>query len=45
MNFARYFKLGLGVNYRLVYGLSSTPYSFSDFAKPGGFISFKFGWF
>ncbi len=45
MNFARYFKLGIGANYRLVYGLNNTPYSFSDFAKPGGFISFKFGWF
>lgn len=45
MNFARFFKFGIGANYRLVYGLNHTPYTFSDFAKPGGFISFKFGWF
>lgn len=44
MNFSRFFKLGAGFNYTFVYNTDG-PYTFSDFAKPGVFVSFKFGWF
>jgi hypothetical protein len=44
MNFSRFFKLGAGINYQFVYNTDG-PYTFSDFAKPGVFVSFKFGWF
>lgn len=44
MNFSRFFKLGAGVNYSLVYNTDG-PYTASDFFHPGVFASFKFGWF
>lgn len=44
MNFSRFFKLGAGLSYTFVYNTDG-PYTFSDFAKPGVFVSFKFGWF
>lgn len=47
MNFSRFFKFGIGANYNLVYntGQVNSPYTFSDFANPGIFMSLKFGWF
>jgi len=45
MNITRFFRLGVGANYRLVYGLDLNGYANNDFAGPGGFLSFKFGWF
>lgn len=47
MNFSRFFKLGAGVNYQFVYntGEQYSPYTSSDFASPGVFLSLKFGWF
>jgi hypothetical protein len=44
MNFSRFFKLGGGVTYSFVYNTDG-PYSYKDFANPGVFLSFKFGWF
>ncbi|MBN2348230.1 MAG: hypothetical protein JXJ22_05305 [Bacteroidales bacterium] len=45
MNFARFFKLGIGVNYRFVGFVDLPDYSNEDFMSPGAFMSFKFGWF
>lgn len=44
MNFSRFFKLAGGVTYSFVYNTDG-PYTFQDFAHPGVFLSFKFGWF
>jgi hypothetical protein len=44
LNFSRFFKLGGGITYLFVYNTDG-PYTFSDFNKPGAFVSFKFGWF
>lgn len=44
LNFSRFFRLGGGFTYSLVYNTDG-PYTFSDFAKPGFFLSFKFGYF
>jgi hypothetical protein len=44
LNFSRFFKLGGGVTYSLVYNTDG-PYTFKDFANPGFFVSFKFGYF
>lgn len=44
MNFSRFFKVGAGVSYDLVYN-TDLPYDFNDFAHPSVFLSFKFGWF
>ncbi len=44
MNFSRFFKLGGGITYTFAYNTDG-PYDFNDFAKPGVFLSFKFGWF
>lgn len=44
LNFSRFFRLGGGVNYNFVYNTDGA-YSFEDFAKPGFFVSFKFGYF
>jgi hypothetical protein len=44
LNFSRFFKLGGGFTYSLVYNTDG-PYTFCDFAKPGFFVSFKFGYF
>jgi len=49
MNFTRFFRLGLGVHYRLVTGVNpemhSSPLSNSDLSGPGALLCFKFGWF
>jgi len=47
LNFSKFFKLGAGTSLNLVTGpgIDDTNYSFSDFAKPSLFLSFKFGWF
>ena len=45
MNITKFLRLGIGANYRLVYGLDLNGYANNDFAGPGGFLSFKFGWF
>lgn len=48
MNITRFFRLAVGANYRVNFGLSSNKikgYSDADFSGPGGFLSFKFGWF
>jgi hypothetical protein len=44
LNFSRFFRLGGGINYNFVYNTDG-PYTFEDFAKPGFFVSFKFGYF
>jgi hypothetical protein len=44
LNFSRFFRLGGGMSYSFVYNTDG-PYTFADFAKPGFFISFKFGYF
>ncbi|MBN2485286.1 MAG: hypothetical protein JXB34_04890 [Bacteroidales bacterium] len=44
LNFSRFFRLGGGVTYNLVYNTDNV-YTSRDFAKPGFFLSFKFGYF
>ncbi len=49
MNFARFFRLGVGVHYRIVTGVNSGMHSSnienSDLSGPGAQLTFKFGWF
>ena len=49
MNFTRFFRLGVGVHYRIVTGVNPEMYTMnltnSDFSGPGVSLSFKFGWF
>lgn len=49
MNFTRFFRLGIGVHYRIVTGVNSemhtTPITDSDLSGPGAQLIFKFGWF
>jgi len=45
INFTRFFRMGVGVNYQYVNGVNLNGLSNNDFTSPGGFLSFKFGWF
>lgn len=49
MNFTRFFRLGVGVQYRIVTGVNPEMHSSnltnSDFSGPGVLLAFKFGWF
>ena len=49
MNFTHFFRLGIGVHYRIVTGLNpelhTSSLSNSDFSGPGALLTFKFGWF
>ena len=44
LNLTQYFRIGAGVTYNL-YTFLDEPYTSSDLSAPGGFLSFKFGWF
>ncbi|MCG8697734.1 MAG: hypothetical protein MI922_06745 [Bacteroidales bacterium] len=44
-NITRFLKVGVGGNYSYVYGVNTTELSNEHFTRPGGFVSFKFGWF
>jgi hypothetical protein len=47
LNLTRYFRLGAGASYNL-YSLvdeNMHGYTSADLSAPGGFLSFKFGWF
>ncbi len=49
MNFTRFFRLGVGLHYRIVTGVNpemySVPLSNSDLSGPGAQLTFRFGWF
>lgn len=45
LNLTRYFRMGAGATYNLFTFVDLAGYSASDFSNPGGFLSFKFGWF
>jgi hypothetical protein len=48
LNLTRFFRLGAGASYNLftlVDERNIPGYHSSDFSSPGGFLSFKFGWF
>lgn len=48
MNLTQFFRLGVGVNYRYTTGVDTEDIhglTNKDFSSPGGFVSFKFGWF
>jgi len=45
MNFTKFFRLGVGANYRIVSGVNTSNLTNADFSGPGAFLSFKFGWF
>ncbi len=49
MNFSRFFRLGVGVHYRMVTGVDSDMHTGdlenSDLSGPGVLLTFKFGWF
>lgn len=45
LNLTRFFRLGLGATYNIYTFVDLPGYTASDFSAPGGFLSFKFGWF
>ena len=47
VNLTRYFRIGAGASYNLYTGLDESMHGYrsSDISAPGGFLSFKFGWF
>jgi hypothetical protein len=44
-NIARFFRISVGINYRIVGGLDSNSLSFANASGPGANLMFKFGWF
>lgn len=47
LNITRYFRIGAGASYNLVAMVNEDLHSYrsGDLSAPGGFLSFKFGWF
>lgn len=46
LNLTQFFRLGVGASYNIYTSVNNLPgYKSSDFSSPGGFLSFKFGWF
>ena len=47
LNLTRYFRIGVGASYNLYTMVDSQMHGYkgSDLSAPGGFLSFKFGWF
>jgi hypothetical protein len=45
INIARFFRISLGANYRIVGGLDSNSLNFTQASGPGVNLMFKFGWF
>lgn len=47
LNLTNYFRIGTGVTYNLITGVDEQlhGYTSGDISSPGGFLSFKFGWF
>ena len=47
MNFTKFFRLGVGVHYRIVTGANPEILNLtnSDLSGPGALLTFKFGWF
>ena len=47
LNLTKYFRIGAGATYNLITGVDEQlhGYKTSDISSPGGFLSFKFGWF
>lgn len=47
MNFTKFFRLGVGVHYRIVTGANPeiSTLTNSDLSGPGALLTFKFGWF
>jgi hypothetical protein len=47
LNLTRYFRLGVGASYNLYTMVDDYMHGYqsSDLSAPGGFLSFKFGWF
>jgi len=47
LNLTRYFRLGVGATYNIYTMVDEHMHGYrgSDLSSPGGFLSFKFGWF
>ena len=47
LNLTRYFRIGVGATYNLYTMVNEDLHGYrsSDLSAPGGFLSFKFGWF
>lgn len=45
LNLTRYLRIGAGATYNLYTMVDLQGYGSSDLSSPGGFLSFKFGWF
>lgn len=45
LNLTQFFRLGMGASYNIYSFVDLPGYTSSDFSAPGGFLSFKFGWF
>ncbi|HKL09598.1 MAG TPA: hypothetical protein VJ896_12555 [Bacteroidales bacterium] len=45
-NITKFFRIGIGANYRFAVDVDQFEnYDNDNFSAPGGFVSFKFGWF
>lgn len=46
-NFTRFFRIGIGGHYRMVFGSDESNFGLSDadLSSPGAYLAFKFGWF
>ncbi|MEA2107667.1 MAG: hypothetical protein U9P82_13305 [Bacteroidota bacterium] len=45
-NITKFFRIGIGANYQFAMDVDQfNNYNNEDFSAPGGFVSFKFGWF
>jgi len=46
-NLTRYFRIGAGATYNIYTGIDENMHGYTngDLSAPGGFLSFKFGWF
>lgn len=45
LNLTQFFRLGMGASYNIYSFVDLPGYTSSDLSAPGGFLSFKFGWF
>jgi len=47
VNLTRYFRIGAGATYNLYTGVDENQHGYksADLSSPGGFLSFRFGWF
>ncbi len=45
MNITRFFRMSVGANYSIGFGVGTDGFDNQDISGAGGFLAFKFGWF